>query len=422
MATAKLTDNLVRRILDEGVTRDTSYFDVELPRFFLRVRPSPRRGMTASYFVRFTDGAGRETRTRIGSPDTLSVTHARKAARHSLGLADTGRNPLAEKQASRNQASLREIVTAYRMSPAWTRKASQTRRSDDIRIEKHILYRLGSRSVPELLPPVIRTFVDEVRSDKRIGARKKRLGGDGCARKCSRLLSAIVTWAVEQGHAAEHPFRGTVRLEGDGVREAVITDPSDFLKILKAMKELVEAGELSQVGEALVTVLMTTGMRRGEARDLKWGQVDLESRSIILHEPKGAKLSKRKSGVETVHLPDIAVDSLRGIKSSNAQDDDPVFRPARGRAMETTRLWSRIRTRAELRADLTLHCLRHSVGTFAALQGLGLVEIKAILRHRQTSTTERYIKAAQMAQVRHIDSVAKAMFNAKHGAAGKAKP
>lgn len=65
------------------------------------------------------------------------------------------------------------------------------------------------------------------------GARKKRLGGDGGARKCFRR------------HATQHPFRGALRLEGDGVREAAITDPSDFLKILNAMTEMVQTGELS---------------------------------------------------------------------------------------------------------------------------------------------------------------------------------
>jgi integrase len=95
------------------------------------------------------------------------------------------------------------------------------------------------------------------------------------------------------------------------------------------------------------------------------------------------------------------------------QGSDLVFPPTRGRHIETTRLWGRIRTRAGIRSDLTLHGLRHSVGTVAALRGLGILEVKAILRHRQTSTSERYVKAAEIAKTRHLDGIADFMTTPK---------
>jgi len=73
-----------------------------------------------------------------------------------------------------------------------------------------------------------------------------------------------------------------------------------------------------------------------------------------------------------------------------------VFVPARGRQLSVNRDWIAVRTAAELPADLTLHGLRHSVGTVGAIAGMSMPELQALLRHKQPGTTARYIHMAQM--------------------------
>ena len=71
--------------------------------------------------------------------------------------------------------------------------------------------------------------------------------------------------------------------------------------------------------------------------------------------------------------------------------------PARGTQLSVNRDWIAVRKRAGLSSDLTLHSLRHSVGTVGALAGLSMPELQALLRHKQPGTTARYIHMAQMA-------------------------
>ena len=73
--------------------------------------------------------------------------------------------------------------------------------------------------------------------------------------------------------------------------------------------------------------------------------------------------------------------------------------------MEVSRLWQTIRTRADLPEGLTTHSLRHSIATSGALVGLSATEIQMLLRHRQLSTTSRYIKAAELAKARPAEKV-----------------
>ena len=138
-----------------------------------------------------------------------------------------------------------------------------------------------------------------------------------------------------------------------------------------------------------------TGMRRGEIQSLRWGHVDLEGRQLTLHGTKGIKLAKSGPNTETVSLPWRAVAAFAAIKPEDALPSELVFVPMRGERLSVNRDWNRIRKAAGLPVGLTLHGLRHSVGTAAVIAGLSLPEIQKLLRHRNVTTTARYIHLAQ---------------------------
>ena len=409
MAQEKLTDSLVARLIRTPPTKDSAYFDVELARFALRIWPKKTPPYVGSlFYCRYTDAVGREQTHKIGSPSTLSVSDARKAARKFLGGVDTGADPAAEKRASRETLQLREVLTKYKASRDWNNKTVETQRSDAIRIDQHILHRLGTKTINELTPPTIQRFIEDIRVDSRIGRRGRKLGGDGSARKCARLLSAIVSWAVAHGFSAIHPFKGTIRLEGDGVREATITQPSEFKRLFETMDEMVAESKIPPTARAYFVLLALTGMRRGDALGLRWKQIDHDAMNITLPSSKGSRLARSGIKTETVAIPAFAMALLTELSDHYPTEaEDMVFPPLRGRQLETTRLWNGIRDRAGLRGDLTGHGLRHSAGTIAALNGASMPEIQALLRHRQSGTTARYIKFAEMARMRPADRLAK---------------
>ena len=72
-------------------------------------------------------------------------------------------------------------------------------------------------------------------------------------------------------------------------------------------------GRLRADVRALVTLIAATGMRRNEARTLRWGDIDLGQRRITLRNPKGAKLARKGAATETESLPPIAAAALAAI-------------------------------------------------------------------------------------------------------------
>ena len=98
---------------------------------------------------------------------------------------------------------------------------------------------------------------------------------------------------------------------------------------------------------------------------------------------------------ETISLPAIAAASLAEIIPSGAAPDDTVFVPHQGKVVEINRDWLKVRAAAGLPERLALHSLRHSIGTVAVLQGMSAPEVQKLLRHRNISTTAKYVHLAE---------------------------
>jgi integrase len=169
------------------------------------------------------------------------------------------------------------------------------------------------------------------------------------------------------------------------------------------MDRMVATGELRPAVRAFLVCSALTGMRRGELQGLLWGQVDLSQRRITLTTSKGAKLARRGLKTESISLPPLAAAALAEIRPKDAADDERVFLPRQGEVLEVNRSWRRVRAEAGLPGDLTLHGLRHSIGTTAVLSGLSAPEVQALLRHRNITTSARYIHLAEATRSRLQD-------------------
>jgi integrase len=399
----RLTAALVRELTQEQApTKETVVFDTVLPRFALRLkppRPSRPERWAGWYFVRYVGPDGRERKCRVGSPATMDLDAARKAARAALRRADEGGDPAADKAAARAAWTMREAIEAYLASPDFRRKSDKTRLCDAGTLINHVVHRLGSEKLSAVDVPAVRRLIRAIEQDTRRNSRKRRLGGTGAARKATRVLSAVLTWAVGEGRLPRNPIVGNLRLDGDGVRETVLTEPTQYGALLLAMDELVAAGKLRPQSRAFLIAAAFTGMRRNELRQLRWGQVDRSERRITLVGTKGARLARRGPKTETVSLPPIAAAALAGIRPDNAAPDERVFMPQRGEVIEINRDWLRVRAAAGLPDDLTLHGLRHSIGTVAIMAGLNLAEVQKLLRHRTVATTALYVHLADRARL-----------------------
>jgi integrase len=403
----KLTQTFVRRIVSEiPPTKDTVYADQDVPRHYIRVRPPTQhdKPWPAESRIRYTLPGGHRRWLTTGNPRTMDLAALRVAARAALAIADAGGDPAAQRAAQRAAWTVRDLWDAYRTSPDFARCTPRVREVATAKFALHIVPRIGNERLVAIDVPLILRLIRLISTDTRVNSYKRRLGGPGAARKTVRLLSGALTWAVGEGQLERNPLRGgALRLDGDGVRETVITQPQEYVALFSTMDGMVGQGTLRPAVRAFIIVAALCGMRRGELQTLTWAQVDLAQRRITLNNAKGAKLARRGVKSETVSLPPLAATALADIRPADALPDDQVFPPRRGRLIEVNRYWNRVRDAAGLPADLTLHGLRHSLGTAAVLSGLSGFEVQSLLRHRSAAVTSRYVHLAEIASSRLQD-------------------
>ena len=169
------------------------------------------------------------------------------------------------------------------------------------------------------------------------------------------------------------------------------------------------AGELSEDEQAwrawedrqdgeLYRVAAYTGLRLGELLALRWEDVDLDARRVIVHRAVSAGVEGPTKSWQArfVPLADGAAGAFARLATRGAYTsrDDYVFCSRLGRRLDGSALrrrYNAARKAAGLR-PLRFHALRHAAGSLAAREA-GAHFVQAFLGHSRLSTTERYLHA-----------------------------
>lgn len=130
-------------------------------------------------------------------------------------------------------------------------------------------------------------------------------------------------------------------------------------------------------------LLANTGLRRTEAMQLRWEQVDLRARVLRV---LSSEEERTKSGRwREVPLSDAALQTLRGIKRRRGKQPHVLPRitaPSLSRAF--------LKDAARLELPGSLHSLRHTYGAHLVMAGVPLRTLQVLMGHASFKTTERY--------------------------------
>jgi integrase len=202
-----------------------------------------------------------------------------------------------------------------------------------------------------------------------------------------RLIERLSPASVRRIHATLHRAMRDARRWGY-VTENIVdrTDPPKHRPLerehstwtaeeLRGFLRSVRGDEL----EALWVVYATTGMRRGEALGLRWGDVDLERgeaaiRQTIVAVNHEVQVStpKTRRGRRVVALDEMTVDALRRHRDRLVRRTELVFVDGWGRLVHPSWVTKRF---GELAAGaglprIRLHDLRHTHATLALQAGI----------------------------------------------------
>ena len=388
-----------------------------------------RQGTAVTYFVLYYTAAGRRRRFTIGqhgapwTPET-----AREKALAVLAEAKlNGGDPAADKRANRDAATVAQLCDAYLADAEAGRlltrrgaaKKASTLVTDRSRIDRHIRPLLGGMKVAGVTHADVERFmhaVAEGRTARRAKTGRKHglsnvRGGKGAASRTVGLLGALFSYAKKKGIRPDNPVTGTLRF-ADGKRERRLSG-EDYAALGKGLAALAAPPQTRKDGKpatkarlwpdaiAATRFLALTGWRSGEALGLRWGEVDLATRT--------ARLADTKTGASTRALSHAACDVLRQV--GRGKPDALVFRPSRGegRMGGFPGFFARIAKAGGLGPDVTPHVLRHSYASLANDLGYTEATIGMLVGHRGHGTTRGYIHGTDSVLLAAADIVSDAV-------------
>ncbi len=343
---------------------DAVYWDGELTGFGLRVRRSGRK----SYVVQ-TRIAGKLCWFTIGPHGPLNPDQARARALEILACAKKGIDPRdanARREAEPSMADLgRRFLEEY--VPVHCKPSTREEYSRSVRLFVDPV--IGELRVPEVQRKDIAALHH--------GLRDKPYQANRTLGVLSKMFNLAEVWGWRPD--GSNPCRHVKRYK-EHKRERFLS-PGETERLGQVLRDVEEEMPSAVVAFRL---LLLTGCRMSEIRDLRWEYVKDDC----------IELPDAKTGGRVVPLGPEA----RAVLSSIPRDEDNPWviagRLPGSHLTDLQRPWRRIRKQAGLEG-VRIHDLRHSFASRALALGESLTMIGKLLGHTQVQTTARYAHLAR---------------------------
>ena len=302
--------------------------------------------------------------------------------RESLGLFDPWRDTAPE-----YGLTLDEVIERY--TKARSDKRERTRKEEEATL----------RRFQRTLSTAIRLDQVEARHVERYIDAPKPNGeprSPATRRRYHAVLAVFFKWCVRQGLIEQDPMEWmSPPFVPEKVARYLTDDEADALVRAAEADAVLRGGSARDEDPmwlaAIIRLQLGTGLRIGEAAELRWSAVRLGSKPVIVV----GRHSLTKSGHQrVVPLTGDGLDLLVSLAESRVSEADGyVLTGACGGRINEAYASKRIKALAEasgLGGDVTSHTLRHTYGATLASAGASAYHIKQYMGHKSIDTTLRF--------------------------------
>lgn len=320
----------------------------------------------------YTRGEGRQKRWIVWFADSNGKGHT-----ETLPVGSTEKDALARQAELRGKKSRGErvIPTQLRLEQF----SQQWREEQDGRLRpktlstyddalKRIVSRLGARRLRDVDVDAVARMVADM---QKAGYRAWTIRGTLV------VLSRIMQTAVRRGYVGSNPVREldkSERPKGDQRRMRILNS-EEIARLLPAVPEQ---------HRSLITTLVFTGMRIGEALALEWSNINFEAGLIVVGDGKTENASR-----SIVMMPALSK-LLRAHQLASGRREGLVFGTKKGTRQEPGNVRVRGLQKGLENAGLeklTLHELRHTFASILIGQGLDVTFVADQLGHADPGIT-----------------------------------
>ncbi|HTB22629.1 MAG TPA: site-specific integrase [bacterium] len=261
---------------------------------------------------------------------------------------------------------------------------------DDQRLVAVLVAYFGDRLLESLSPNAVEAFLNHIQGQKQRQdgdeSQNRKILAPGSLNRYIACLKTIVNRALANHLIDRNPIQG-VKLYKENVRDRVLR-PEEYQRLLEAC-----SGHLVPI----VTLAYRTGMRRGEILGLRWDQLSLAEKVILL-KSEDTKTSEARE----VPLDDGLVETLRRVPRFLGC---PYVFAVKGKAIGTVKTAFLSACRRAGIEDFRFHDLRHCAVTNLRKAGVPQNVIMSISGHKTDAMLRRYDKVDREDRQAALESV-----------------
>lgn len=257
----------------------------------------------------------------------------------------------------------------------------------------HLLPVLGEYKLQDLTKSLLEQKYAEIFQKKTSKAYKEKTYSHSTVNSLSASFKKCLQYAVDEGLLAKNPHKGVELHKLRPPKKISAYSLEDHKKIVDFTRN---NGQLYWI----YYLLISTGMRFGEAVALTWKDIDLKKKTIRINktsvELHGSPIiqehTKTSSGTRTISIPESVVDFLKEVKKS--QDKELNYRNlvmCNTRygiitSANTRKRWQTVCATLGIEYQ-GVHSLRHTWATRALEKGLDIKIVSNMLGHKNVITT-----------------------------------
>ncbi|GIP60579.1 site-specific integrase [Paenibacillus woosongensis] len=321
------------------------------------------------------------------------------------------------------------FIEEWRTKHAVKHLEHKTRYAYESHLKKRIIPTFSHMKLEDIKPIHIVDFLESLSQDGSRGDNKSGSLSSGTVQMNHRILKNIFTRAVEWKIIKTNPV-ASVQKPKVTSKEIVPYDENEVAQLLQALEKEPFHWRM------MITLALTTGMRRGELLGLEWKHIDWKAGHIdvtqtLVHALKGeiiVKEPKTKNSRRKVALPASVLEELREYYTHRVKERDKlgdawngrdregrewnfVFSHADGKPFHHERpyLWFRQFIIKNGLRYIRFHDLRHTSATLLINQGVHAKIISERLGHGNITTTMNIyghaLRSADQAAADKLDSL-----------------
>lgn len=360
-----ISDDFVRRAVLPAGRDDYPYRDRKLTGFQLRLRRTGD-GISKTFQIEFGGGprGSRRSKMVIGDAATFSAAEARAEATAMLKAVAMGDDPKAIRQAKKDAPTWEDLVAAFEVEHI-AFKAPGTAKDYHGRIRR------------SLTPAFKGLRAAAITSDMVAALKRKKRANPTDFNRALAVLSVMMNLACAKGWRPDNPVAGIKRYP-EQPRDAWLDEVGlpRFLAVLQARP-------VDPLHD-LIRFDLVTGWRISEARLLDWSEVDLARRQATIPTKTGRQVRQLSADAAT-------------LIDRQPRHAGPVFSGKAMRPLDYGRLCAALTAicaEAGI-ARITLHVLRHTAATWAAVGGADLLELRQAFGWAGLAMPNRYVSRAE---------------------------